>query len=98
MPGHRSGVAEAKVDVTMPVNVEELAALRFAHKRRKCACPFHHPVHGYATQKRFASTHEQCFGFGPFVHEAFLLVLHPRSAALWVHGFHGSSSSSGGCT
>ena len=48
--GHGSGIAQAEIDVAVPVDVEEVRALCLAHKRRKGSSPFRHPVHGYAAQ------------------------------------------------
>jgi hypothetical protein len=48
--GHRAGIAEAEIDVTVAVDVEELGAPRFTHERRECAGPLRHPVHGHAAE------------------------------------------------
>ena len=54
MSGHRSGITEAEVDVTVAVDVEEVRALRLAHEWRESSRPLHHPVHGHTSEQRFA--------------------------------------------
>ncbi len=74
--GHGAGVAEAEIDVAMPVHVEQLGAVSLAHERRESAGPFCHPIHGHSAKQRFAGALEQGPRFGPFVNEFFLFGLH----------------------
>ena len=76
MPRHRPGVAQAEIDVAMAVDIVEMRALGLAHKRRECARPLEHPVHGDAAQQRLAGALEQRFRLWAVVDEALLLALH----------------------
>jgi hypothetical protein len=87
MSRHGAGVAKAKVDISKPVHVVTLGALRLAHKWWEGARPFDHPVHGHATEQRFASTFKQSFRFWPLTHKALLLALHEGLQALAVDDF-----------
>jgi len=81
---HRPRIAEAKIDVAMAVQIVKMRALRFAHHRRKRACPFHHPVHGYAGEHRFLAALKNGFGFWAFVDVALLLALHQGLEAVAI--------------
>jgi hypothetical protein len=93
--GHGSGVAEAEVGVAVAVDVEEVCALGFADEGRKCAGPFHHPIHGDTSEQRFAGAVEEGFGFRAFVDEFLLLALHEGDEAGAVDGFHEYSRRNG---
>ena len=50
VPGHGAGVAEAEVDVLVPVDAGEPGAVRLGHVGRERARPARHPVHGDAVE------------------------------------------------
>ena len=52
VPGHRTGVAEAEVDVLVAVDVDDARALRLGQEERVRAGPAHHPRHRDAAQQR----------------------------------------------
>ena len=54
VPRHRSGVAEAEVDVLVPVDVDDTRALRLGQEERVRAGPAHHPRHRDAAEQRSA--------------------------------------------
>ena len=54
MSGHRTGVAEAEVDVLVAVDIDDARALRLGQEERVRAGPAHHPRHRYAAQQRSA--------------------------------------------
>ena len=59
MAGHRAGVAEAEVDVLVPVDVTEPRAGRLLDEHREGARPLGHPVHRDAGEERPARSLEE---------------------------------------
>ena len=51
MAGHRTGVAEAEIDVLTPADVREAAAAGIGHEQREAPRPLRHPVHRHAGEK-----------------------------------------------
>jgi hypothetical protein len=49
--GHGAGVAEAEVDVLMPIDVAEARALGLGGEHREAAGPADHPVHRHAAEQ-----------------------------------------------
>ena len=50
--GHSAGVAEAKVDVVVAIDVGEVGAAGGLYENGKRASPFVHPVHRHAAKER----------------------------------------------
>jgi len=51
VPGHRAGVAQAEVDETVPVQIDQLGTARAVEVERKAAGPHPHPRHRHATEQ-----------------------------------------------
>ena len=51
MTCHRASIAEAEIDVIMPVNALKMSALGFGDEHREGASPLFHPVHGDAAEQ-----------------------------------------------
>ncbi len=88
MSGHRTRVAQAKVDVAMPVHVDKVRPVRLLHKRRKRSRPLHHPVHGHARQQRLPRPLKQRLRLRTLLHKLLLLALHQGLQLPTVDGFH----------
>src|SRR5579863_766233 len=88
MPCHRSRVAQAKIDVSMSINIEEVSALRLANERRKCSGPLDHPVHGNASQEGLARPFKERLRLGTIVDKLLLFALHQGLQAAAINGFH----------
>ena len=57
--GHRAGVAQAQVDVLVPVDVGEAGARRLGDEHGKRARPLDHPVHRHAGEQRSPGAFEE---------------------------------------
>ncbi len=66
MAGHRSGIAEAEIDVFAAVHVGEVRAVSFGDENRKSSSPLFHPVHGDAAHQGMAGALVEGGGFGMF--------------------------------
>src|SRR5688572_18290180 len=55
MTEHRTGVAEAEIEIGVSVDVLELDAARLAHEQRMRRAPVAHPVHGHAVEPVFGA-------------------------------------------
>ncbi len=51
MAGHRTGVAEAEVDVLVAVDIGEAGAVSLVEEERKGARPAGHPCHRHAAEQ-----------------------------------------------
>ncbi len=51
VPGHRTGIAEAEIEVAVPVHVGEVGAPPFLYEHRKATGPLGHPVHRHPFQQ-----------------------------------------------
>src|SRR4029079_16840442 len=81
MAGHRSGVAQAEVDVFVPVDVREARAVRFRREDREATRPADHPRHRHAAQQRPARLDGQLAGARMLALETLELAVEERLGA-----------------
>ena len=86
MAGHCARIAEAEIDVAVTIDIVEMSALGFPHKRWKGSGPFHHPVHGHAGQQGLAGTFEKRFRLRALIDKLLPLFRHERFQAITING------------
>ena len=79
--GHCARVAEAEVDVVVPVDVGEMRARRRFHVDGKRARPLEHPVHRHTAEERFGCPLREPGGARVAGDERALLGVHRRGEA-----------------
>ena len=81
MASHRAGVAKAKVDVIVAVNIDEMRSVGFCYEYWKFAGPFFHPIHGNATEERSLGAFIKSRGFRVVGDEFLFLAAHEGGEA-----------------
>jgi hypothetical protein len=85
---HRTGVAEAEVDVVAAVHVGAVRATGGFYEDGKSAGPFVHPVHWDAAEERGLGAEVKFGGAGMICDETFFFALMEGVQARAVHAVH----------
>ena len=93
---HRTGIAEAEIDVVVPVHVGEVGTRGDIDIEREGTCPLDHPVHGHAVEQRRASAVIERRRPGMALDEVGLFPLHQAGEAGSIEGLHDESPMRGG--